>query len=275
MKTFAARRTQNLTLLIIMCVVFYFAYSVWQASLKPTNFYTGWILAGCMIFLTLYNLRKKLTFLPALGTSALWLQLHLYIGFFTIFMFVLHVNFHVPNGIFESVLFILFFAVVGSGVFGIFITRRSPRLMTRKGETVLYERIPIFRKKIKDEVEKLVFDSIEETNSTTLSDFYLKKLHRYFSRPQNILRHLFESHTPLRRLKNEVDVVERYLDSNEKEVLQEIVSYIETKDNLDYQYAHQLMLKGWLFFHIPVTYALLVFSFVHGILAYAFHGGGM
>ena len=136
----------HLPLITIVCVVLYFAYSVWQASLKPTNFYTGWILAGCMIFLTLYNMRKKLTFLPMLGSSAMWLQFHLYIGIFTIFAFVLHVNFHIPNGIFESVLFILFFAVVASGVLGIFITRRSPRLMTRKGETFLYERIPILRK---------------------------------------------------------------------------------------------------------------------------------
>lgn len=273
MKTFAGRRFQNLFVLIVACALFYVSYSIWQASLSPTNFYTGWTLAACMIFLTLYNIRKKLPFLPFLGKSSMWLQFHLYVGLFTIFMFVLHVNFRMPNGIFESSLFVLFFAVVGSGILGIFITRRNPKLMTRKGETVLFERIPIFRKRIKDNVEKLVFDSVEENNSTTLSEFYLKKLHHYFSKHHNILQHIMESHKPLNKLKNEMDVVDRYLNGNEKEILKELISYVETKDNLDYQYAHQLLLKGWLFFHIPVTYALLLFSFVHGMLAYAFYGG--
>jgi len=45
------------------------------------------------------------------------------------------------------------------------------------------------------------------------------------------------------------------------------------KNNLDYQHALQMVLKGWLFVHIPLTYSLIVVAAVHGVLAYAFIDG--
>ena len=46
----------------------------------------------------------------------------------------------------------------------------------------------------------------------------------------------------------------------------------ETKDQLDFHQAMQGLLKGWLFVHIPLTYALLLFALVHLVLVYAFSG---
>ena len=43
---------------------------------------TGWALLVGMFVLTIYNVRKKLPFLP-LGKSETWLQIHIYLGFFT------------------------------------------------------------------------------------------------------------------------------------------------------------------------------------------------
>jgi len=56
-------------------------------------------------------------------------------------------------------------------------------------------------------------------------------------------------------------------------ILSELNDLAEAKNDLDYHYALQGGLKYWLFFHIPTTYALLIFATVHAILVHAFTGG--
>src|ERR1039457_2820412 len=51
-------------------------------ALPNYAFLTGWALLAGMFVLTIYNVRKKLPFLP-LGKSETWLQIHIYLGFFT------------------------------------------------------------------------------------------------------------------------------------------------------------------------------------------------
>ena len=70
---------------------------------------------GLVVFLAAFNWRKKLSVLP-IGTAAFWLQLHIYAGFFTIFVFVAHIGYRWPNGSFESALAAVFTIVATSGV---------------------------------------------------------------------------------------------------------------------------------------------------------------
>ena len=44
------------------------------------------------------------------------------------------------------------------------------------------------------------------------------------------------------------------------------------KEDLDYRWAQGVALKGWLFFHVPLTYALLVFVSAHVLLVLGFDG---
>jgi uncharacterized protein (DUF2062 family) len=64
-----------------------------------------------------------------------------------------------------------------------------------------------------------------------------------------------------------MDALDRYLDEREKAIAREIRDWIETKQNLDFQYASQRLLKLWLFVHIPCTYSLILLGVVHGIIA--------
>ena len=66
-------------------------------TLNDTAFLSGWTLAGVLLFLTLYNARKKLTYPPLLKSST-WLQLHVYVGLISIALFLFHVGFRVPDG---------------------------------------------------------------------------------------------------------------------------------------------------------------------------------
>jgi len=101
-------------------------------ALPNHAFLTGWALLAGMFGLTIYNARKKLPFLP-LGSSETWLQVHIYLGFFTTLLFLIHLNFRVPHGWFEITLAWLFGLVSGSGMVGLFFSRVLPRRLATRG----------------------------------------------------------------------------------------------------------------------------------------------
>jgi len=93
-----------------------------RETLVTPDFLTGWILLAIIVFLAAYNVRKSLPFLP-LGTSALWLQIHIYAGLLSFVLFLMHVDYSLPHGLFESLLATIYLLVFGSGVIGLYITR--------------------------------------------------------------------------------------------------------------------------------------------------------
>ena len=233
---------------------------------------TGWALLALMLVLTAYNARKKLPFLPLLSSRA-WFQIHVYLGLFTGLAFLLHLQWHVPSGGFEILLALMFTGVTLSGVFGWWLSHTMPKRLTTAGGEVPYDRIPIVRRTLREQAEALVLGAIPAAKSTTLADFYTARLAAFFSGPANFRSHAFGSRRPLTTLLDDFAEVSRFLGPAEKETAAHLADLVRQKDAVDFHRTGQLLLKGWLFVHIPLTYGLLVFSFVHVVLVYAFSGG--
>lgn len=272
MKTFSARRWRNIAILVVLAALLVAGDTLGRVSLHSTSKIVGWILAALIVGLAMYNVRKKLPFLP-LGSSAAWLQLHVYAGLLTIVLFVLHIGWRIPGGVLESVLAALYVAVAGSGIAGMYLSRSFARRLTTRGGEVIFERIPAFRKRLQNEVEELVLRSVSETDSTAIPTFYTTRLKSFFEKPQNFFSHLAESHRPRRELLLEIQSQNLYLNEMERELLDQVADRLWKKDDLDYQYALQATLKYWLFVHVPLTYALLVFGAFHVLLVHSFSGG--
>jgi len=238
-------------------------------SLRQPALVSGLTLFAVILLLTLFNARKKLPFLPLLKAST-WLQVHLYAGFFSLALFLFHIGFKLQRGPLEVILAFLFLAVSGSGVIGLALSRWVPARLTLHGENLIFERIPALRTGVRQEVERLVLASVPATRSTTIADFYEHRLRAYFERPRHLWSHLLGYTKPLHALLAEVGAMDRYLNAEERKVMGEITEYIRVKDNLDFQLAAQGVLKGWLFVHIPLTYALILVGVVHGLLAWRF-----
>lgn len=271
MITFASRRRRGLALVAGLSLLAWFVYQVGDTSLRPMGFYTGWPLFALMLLLAGYNVYKKVPYLP-LGSSSSWLQLHLHAGLFTVVLFLLHAGAHVPHGPLGKTLYVLYVGVAGSGLFGLFLSRRlGPRLATR-GEEVIRERIPVFRKRIQIAAEALVVRSVAETDSTTIAEFYVRRLQRFFIKPRHFLFHVMHSTYKRHALLADMADQHRYLNAQERKIMDEIAELVQLKDDLDYHDALQSLLKHWLFVHIPLSYSLLVFTLMHILLVYAFSG---
>jgi hypothetical protein len=272
MRSLAARRWRNLGVFALLAAVVLALSAILSFSIYPTSFASGWMLWGLILALAAYNVRKRLTFLP-LGSSSKWLQAHIYGGFLSFVLFAVHVEFRLPNAPFEMTLTVLYFIVFFSGLGGLAISRAIPARLTTRGEEVLFERIPKFTKRIRDDVEQIVLGCISETQTTAIPEFYIDRLKPFFGGPRNFWQHLFQSSRPRNDLLEEIRSHERFLNKNERAAVQRIVDLICAKDDLDHQYALQWTLKVWLFAHIPFTYALIIFSVFHLVLVHAFAGG--
>ncbi len=270
--TFRSQQIRNTSIAVVFGIALMSVDWFYGHSLRDPSYLSGWLLLAGMALLAIYNIRKKLPFLPLLR-SASWLQVHIYVGWLVIVLFLLHTSVQFPRGPLEIVLWSLFVAVAGSGVFGILLSRTAPKRLRLEGERIIFERIPEFRAKLAAEVKDLAMRSVTETSSNTIVEYYTKRLQPYFSGPRSLLAHLLGSKGPLSRTRGEIRSLERYLNTQGKEILGEIESRVIAKDNLDYQYVSQLFMKGWLFVHIPLTYSLILVTALHVVLVYAFDGG--
>lgn len=272
MKYFFLRRSRNIAILVFLIAVLWMVERLMRISLRDTAMASGWLLISMVFLLAAYNARKKFPFLP-LGSSASWLQVHIYVGLLSFVVFGLHIGWQVPNGVFESMLALVYLVVFGSGIAGLVLSRVFARRITMRGPEVLYQRIPRLRHRLRGEAEQLVLECLSETGSTAVPEFYSLRLEAFFSTPKHFVLHLFHSMRPRRSLVADMAAQYRFLDDQEKVFLKKIEDRVKAKDDLDYQFAHQASLKYWLFIHVPITWFLLVFAIVHGIVVYSFKGG--
>lgn len=269
--TFGKRRQTNATAVLIIGGMLFLIYHFFGFRFPRLVFVSGWTLLGLMLFLTAYNGRKKLPFLPALSSET-WLQIHIYMGLLATLIFGMHLSFRLPTGNFESILALLFVLVTLSGMVGLWITRVFPKRLTSRGGEVIFERIPFERRALHLKARALAISAVDKTRSTTVADFFVASLEQFFEKPKNIGSHLLDSKIRPNRLLSRVNEMKRYLNEEERNIMTEIGQLIEAKNTLDYHYSLQMTLKLWLFTHIPLTYGLLVFSAVHVALVYAFSG---
>lgn len=269
---FTARRRRNLLALLLLAGGLLAWYSGYRLTLHRPVFLSGWLLLGTVLLLSLYNVRKRLSMLPV-GDASTWLQTHLYLGLLAVLLFAVHVGPRVPDGVLESMLALSFVVVAGSGLLGLHWSRRLPRLVTRRGEEVIFERIPGFIAALRARAEAVVARAARETGSSTLADHYQSDLAAFFAGPRHLFGHLTGFTRPTYMQLQRLDALRRYLNEAECSCCAELRELVEKKDDLDFDYALQGALKAWLFLHVPLTGALLLLAIAHAVIVYAFTAG--
>jgi hypothetical protein len=273
MTYFARRRFRNARNMLIALAIVSIIVRLQERTLGMPTFTTGYLLLAAVLFLAAYNIRKKLPFLP-LGSSAAWLQWHLYAGMGSAGLFAMHAGLTWPNGVLETTLASVYLLTLSSGLIGLYLTRVIPRQLARVGEEVIYERIPAFRRQVALEVNQTVLGAVAASGATTLADFYTARLYDFIQQPRGALHLFWPTSAPRRALMREMQDVRRYLSDHEQAACERLFALARRKDDLDFHEARQKLLKLWLFVHIALTCILVPLAVVHGLVVHAFHGGG-
>lgn len=272
MTTITLKRRTGAGILIAAALALVGACVVSNITIHRTNVFTGWVMLVTLFALAMLNVCKKLSPLP-LGRVTTWLQFHVYLGILSVVVFALHTGLHTPNGGLEGTLGTLYVLVAGTGFIGLALSRTLPQRLSRRGEEVLFERIPVFRKRLEEQADALVLRSVAEGNSTVIAEFHTRRLSHFLAGTRHFWSHLLGSNRTSHALLTDLRALDRYLNERERALRASLEEILRKKDDLDFHYACGAALKYWLFIHIPLTYSLLAVALLHAVVVYAFSGG--
>ncbi len=268
---FNGRRLRAFLLMALLFGLLLWSVRAFETNLFRSAFVSGYLLIAVVVFLAAFNLRKWLSFLPQIGSAAVWMQCHIYAGLFSGLIFALHVSWRIPDGGFETLLAGLFAATFLSGCYGLLITRILPAKLASLREQVIYEHIPTLRHQLVLAARDLM-SKVSETNDS-LQRFFVNRVARFLVAPRSLMFAMQPSNRECRRLVSEIAAMDRYLSPEDREVSRSLMQIVREKDDLDYHWAIQSRLKYWLFVHIGLTISLLVCAGLHVVMAHAFSGG--
>lgn len=269
-RSFAGRRRRNLMLIAVVAIAGWITLQANVASLRPPSRVTGCCLFAVVLFLSGFNVRKKLPFLPALGSAAWWMQAHIYLALLSLPLFLVHLGMRIPDGPLETALALLFSIVWSSGLYGLYITRVIPRQLANLQREVIYERIPAIRRHVSERSRQLAMSA--ELASPTIAAFYVDRLLAFFERPRGWFYRVWPSSRRQRQLITDIRDLQRYCSPDEQRVAWQLADLVREKEDLDYHHAQQWKLKSWLFLHVGLTYSLILVALAHAVLAEAFRG---
>lgn len=241
----------------------------------------GTIGALLIVWLMLFGIRKR-SYLGSTGTLRGWLSAHIYLGTSLILIVLLHAGFQVGWNL-HTLAFVLMLIVIFSGFFGVYAYLRYPTMMTRNRESAtrdaMLEEISDIDQNalaladgIDPKIHAIVLRSIENTRlgggvwsqlrARDGSDLALASLTRAMEE---------------RKKKNElsdagsggktatifamVDFLASNANDKQTEALRKLIDMVSRKKGLaskvarDMQY--QAIMEIWLYFHVPVSFALL------------------
>lgn len=269
MLTFRNRRKLSLIVTAVALAITYAIAEVFDGRLAHASFFTGGVLMACLLLLVMLGVRKRLPVLP-LGSASTWLQIHLYVGVFSVGVYVMHVPAIVADGIFESGLSIAFLAVSVSGVYGIWASRTLPQRLTAVEGQHRFDRVGWHRAQIAAAAKSLIADLHDASGMRVLGSFYERYLDPFFGSSPSLAYVCFPTGTRKRRLLSGLKELDRYLEDDSRQTAGRFAALVRRRDDLDYQFALQLRLRWWVVIHSVMSIALVAGAIVHGVLAWRF-----
>ncbi len=233
-----------------------------ERSLGRPDWWTGGVTLGGLIVLVLLGLRRRLPLLGA-GSMATWTRVHLYVGLFTLAVYVLHVPAILAGGVLEGLLSILFLAVSGSGIYGLYISRTLPRRLTAIPGEHRFDQIDWHRRQILLRSESEIESLPDSDAATLLRNHHDEQLRPYFASQPNWWALLRPRPHRRRRLLRDLSELGRYLDEQPRRVAGQISGLVRLRDDLDYRHALQWRLRAWVIVHGAGSLLLIGLAVLH------------
>jgi hypothetical protein len=252
---------------------------IYGNGLRDPRYLDGWVLAGGMALQVCFHIAKTMGLSPK--SAMRWRKVHIFAGYLVVAAFISHSDFTLPDTGFEWALWTGFVLVTLSGILGTYLVW-SQRTKGRVDEGVSYDRIPALRAELK----RVFLATVDETETPAaaidlpglpydawIKDLCTTHLEDFFQGPRNFTAHLIGSQRPLKRLTDAIDNLSGYVDQQSQAKLAYIKNLVVEKDKLDFARVSLGLTRGWLFVHVPVTYALIVLTVLHVLVVYAFSSG--
>jgi len=227
-----------------------------ETNLGRPDFFSGYMLATACAGLMLLSMRKRLLVLP-LGSVAIWQQIHQYLGLFAVASYLMHANLLV-QGLFEITLAVLFWTISFSGILGWYINYSTPKRLVAAGPAVLRDDISSLRRRIAERAYSIALMAAGKLESSTLAEHYVQRLQAFFLKRRSLAYCLVPNGRQRRELLHDLDQMVRYLGPDGRSSQATLCQLVREKDDLDFQWAMQNRLRGWVIVHVSLVWAFLI-----------------
>jgi hypothetical protein len=263
----------------------FYGWMYWQTpgGLTGGTFIGLWYgIAGSalMVFAGLLSALRKVPSWWWIGARKAWLRGHIWLGLLSVLLIWCHSGFSI-GGPLTLALWVVFLAVIGTGIFGLILQQFVPRLLTNRVPCEApYEQIPHLCLRMRTQADDVLGSiweaSVQESQMSILAsqlgmgakvqlqDFYDRQVRPFLQADYDRSATLANpvkaeaAFSKLRALPGLAEVKDRV---TELEKLCQERRLLAEQDRL------QAWLHGWLYIHIPLSVALLVLSVLHIITA--------
>jgi hypothetical protein len=287
------------TIVLVLGALLYVPYALRSVTGVSGGSVPGLIYAGIgsamMVFAGLLGARKKYR-IWRVGRATWWMRGHLWIGFLSFPFILFHSGFRLGNGPLTKVLMALFLVVFISGILGVVLQQYVPKMMTeRVPMETIYEQIDRILGQLVTEAAGIVSEvgaaierelESEEAAAELVSaprraskgslaikpdERVSRKISAFFD--SQMKPYLLSGNSRKQLLGNPVQASAAFeqlkvlVPRNLWAKFDDLESICTEKRNLERQRRLHKFLYGWLLFHIPASYALILLGAVHAVAA--------
>ncbi|HEY2713489.1 MAG TPA: hypothetical protein VGI60_13320 [Chthoniobacterales bacterium] len=252
----------------------------------PVGLVFGTISFAIFIFGALLSLRKRIPLWP-IGTIQQWMRAHIWLTLLTIPLVLFHSGFRLGSPM-TTLLMSLYAVVMISGIYGLYLQHRLPRLMTERlpSETV-YQQIPficsqLYRsaKELRDSLQRSAATphrptpagSALETPSAVMTSDSAAEASLVTLLEDQVLPYLKARRGDRLRLGDpryaedafrfvSLSVGEKY-----RQEVDAVQGWCEERRMLDLQLRLHRWLHAWLFVHVPFSFLLILLTTWHAVV---------
>jgi hypothetical protein len=254
-------------------------YSVGNSPLGLTY---GIFSFAIFLFAVLLSVRRKYPLLP-IGRVQYWLRAHIWLTILTIPLVLMHAAFRF-GGIQSTVLMWLYIAVMLSGFYGLALQNLVPRIMReRLPLETIFEQIPYLKQqlmnsaiKVRDDAKALLAIPVAaegpgagepDPSTATLVDALDRDILPYLAlanveKDRLSQPRAAEEYFNVLRLRVKPDLHDR---------INLLESWCDERRQMDVQARYQHWLHGWILFHAPVSFLLVIATAWHAVAVLFFY----
>ncbi len=237
-----------------------------------------------MIFAGLLSPRKKV---PAwrLGPARIWLKGHIWLGLLSVPLILFHAGFRL-GGTLERCLMILFAVIIVSGIVGLLFQQQLPRLLkTTVAAETMYGQVPHVCAALREKADARVVQACgqlvsvaekpraddtatepqEAAHRRELNHFYVQEVRPFLApqiRPDAKLRNATQAGMLFSLIRAALPDEPSY-----QAAIDELEAISDERRQLAAQQRILRWLHGWLFVHVPLSFALLVLAVAHVVMS--------
>lgn len=236
---------------------------------SPVGFIYG-ILGGAIILFAW--LLSALRFVPSwwfIGSRALWLKGHIWLGTLSFILILCHSGMRF-GGFFEQVLYLIFFLVLITGIFGVVLQQFLPRWMTIEVPCeVPYEQIPKVCETLREKADRAMDTECVcpvPATCARIVKWYDEVVRPYLGWPiENVLLSDASKTVQIFAQLRTLPGVDQPT-SKVPELLSRLEEYCNERRRLARQESLHRLLHGWLYLHVPLSFAMMVMMVAHVVM---------